>query len=291
MSLQVRRIGDVNEFVATAGEFLAAREAEHNLMLGLCSVIRASPERFVEDPPRFATVTDAAGRIVAATLRTPPNNQVLSWVAGPGAVDALVDALRHEQLPGLLGPRGPAARFVKRWKDLTGQAAHVEVAERIFRLDRVIPLARPAEGNWRFGGPHDRDLIARWWSAFVAEAFPEGPALDDAAAVADRVIASDNIWLYLWEDGGEVVSLVGSSGETPNGIRIGPVYTPPEHRKRGYASALTAAASQDQLDRGRRFVFLFTDLANPTSNKIYQAIGYEPVCDVDMYRFEAGPVA
>jgi predicted GNAT family acetyltransferase len=85
---------------------------------------------------------------------------------------------------------------------------------------------------------------------------------------------------------GEPVSLAAARGETPNGIRIGPVYTPPEHRGHGYASAVTAAASQDQLDRGRHFVFLFTDLSNPTSNKIYQAIGYERVCDVDMYRFE-----
>ncbi len=66
------------------------------------------------------------------------------------------------------------------------------------------------------------------------------------------------------------------------------VYIPPGERNRGYASALTAAASRDQLERGRRFCFQFTDLANPTSNHIYQQIGYEPVRDVDMYRFEAG---
>jgi predicted GNAT family acetyltransferase len=94
--------------------------------------------------------------------------------------------------------------------------------------------------------------------------------------------------LYLWEDGDTVVSMVGAGGETPNGIRIGPVYTPPDLRGRGYASSLTAASSADQLARGRRFCFLFTDLANSTSNKIYQAIGYEPVCDVDQVRFSAG---
>jgi predicted GNAT family acetyltransferase len=66
-----------------------------------------------------------------------------------------------------------------------------------------------------------------------------------------------------------------------------PVYTPPALRGRGYASALVAAVSQAQLDAGRRFCFLFTDLANPTSNRIYQDIGYEAVCDVDEYRFEA----
>jgi predicted GNAT family acetyltransferase len=95
--------------------------------------------------------------------------------------------------------------------------------------------------------------------------------------------------MFLWEDGGRAVSMVGVSGETPNGIRVAPVYTPPELRGRGYASACVAAVTQAQFDRGRRFCFLFTDLANPTSNKIYQAIGYEPVCDVDEYRFEARP--
>ena len=90
---------------------------------------------------------------------------------------------------------------------------------------------------------------------------------------------------YLWEDCGRVVSWVGASGETPHGIRIAPVYTPPELRGHGYASNLTAAASQDQLNRGRQLCFLFTDLANPTSNKIYRAVGYEPVVDVDQNRF------
>ena len=69
-------------------------------------------------------------------------------------------------------------------------------------------------------------------------------------------------------------------------MRVGPVYTPPELRGRGYATTLTAAVSQDQLDQGRRFVTLFTDLANPTSNRIYQAIGYRPVRDVDVVAFE-----
>jgi hypothetical protein len=82
------------------------------------------------------------------------------------------------------------------------------------------------------------------------------------------------------------VSLAGWGGPTPNGIRIGPVYTPPEHRRRGYGSAVTAAASERNLDRGCRFCFLYTDLANPTSNRIYMDLGYEPVGDSAEYRFE-----
>jgi hypothetical protein len=88
----------------------------------------------------------------------------------------------------------------------------------------------------------------------------------------------------IWDDG-QAVSMAGFGGRTPNGIRIGPVYTPPELRGRGYASALTAALTQRLLDEGRQFCFLFTDLANPTSNSIYQRIGYRPVSDVDLWRF------
>ncbi|MGH2521912.1 MAG: GNAT family N-acetyltransferase [Anaerolineales bacterium] len=91
--------------------------------------------------------------------------------------------------------------------------------------------------------------------------------------------------IYFWEDP-HPVSMAGYGGPTPNGIRVGPVYTPPEQRRKGYASACVAALSQLMLDRGRKYCFLFTDLANPTSNHIYQQIGYEPVCDVDEYKFD-----
>ena len=285
MQLTVSRSQTVDEFLATAGDFLAAREAEHNLILGLCSTIQSIPEVF--DPaPRFAIVTEAEGRVRAAALQTPPYNLVLSMVDADEPVDALVDALSDDPLPGVLGPKEAAARFVQRWASVTGRAAALEVAERIFRLDRVLPPQRPANGAWRIIEQRDRDLIARWLLAFHDEATPGSPPIADAQAMTDRLIAHAAGRIgYVWEDEGEVVSFVAAGGRTPNGVRIGPVYTPPDRRGRGYASSLTAAASQDQLDRGRRFVFLFTDLSNPTSNKIYEAIGYRPVCDVDQYRF------
>ena len=287
MAFTVRQHASADEFLAAAGSFLGAREAEHNLLFGIAGFGANQPRGLHRRAGQFATVADGAGSVVAATLRTPPHNQVLSWVDELEAVDALVDALRTEDLPGLLGPTEPAARFAARWTDATSQPARLQVAERIFRLRRVIPPERPAPGRWRVVGPRDRELIADWLVAFMTEAVPEAPANPDPGAVADRWVAQVGRIGYVWEDGGSVVSLVGAGGETPHGIRIGPVYTPPERRSRGYASSLTAAASQDQLDRGREFVFLFTDLANPTSNKIYRAIGYEPVCDVDQYRFGA----
>jgi uncharacterized protein len=101
----------------------------------------------------------------------------------------------------------------------------------------------------------------------------------------DQWLAEPGRTMYLWDDH-EPVSMCGVGGETPHGVRIGPVYTPPRARRQGYASALVAEVSQVQLDRGRTFCFLFTDLANPTSNHIYQEIGYEPVRDVEVYRFD-----
>ncbi len=285
MVLAVRSHDTVDSFLAAAGAFLGRREAEHNLLFGICSAIRATPDLFSGAPPRFLTVTDAAGEVVAATLRTPPHNQVISQVDDFAAIDLLAVSLAGEPLPGVLAPSAAAARFVERWAELTGQSARLEVAERVFRLERVIAPARPAPGSWRPAERRDRELVARWVVEFSTEALPEATPLPDPLETADRWIAGTYRRLYLWEDAGRVVSLVGAGGETPNGIRIGPVFTPPESRSRGYATSLTAAASQDQLDRGRRFVFLFTDLANPTSNKIYQAIGYEPVCDMDQYRF------
>ena len=287
MEYAAREHGSVDEFVDSVGSFLEEREAENNLLFGICSMIRTAPQLFVDEPPAFASVVDRNGRVAAASLRTPPWNQVLSWVDDLDAVVALVDHLRRRNLPGMVGPKAAAARFAAAWTDATGQTARVQMAERIFRLERVIAPERPAAGAWRIVEARDRDLIARWLVAFHDEATPETPPIADPTGVADRLVNRVGRIGYVWEDGGDVVSLVGAGGETPHGIRIGPVYTPPDRRGRGYASALTAAASQDQLDRGRQFVFLFTDLANPTSNKIYQAIGYEAVCDVDQYRFAA----
>jgi len=285
MSLTVHRHASVDEFLSAGGAFLGEREAENNLLFGISSAIRATPEVFADESPQFATLTNAGGRVVAATLRTPPHNQVLSAIDDLAAVDALVDAVRDEPLPGVLGPTDAAARFAAGWSDATGRAAHLEVAERTFRLERLIPPDRPAAGTWRMAEKGDRDLLARWAVEFMSEAQPEAPPMPDPEAAADRWIERRGRVAYLWEDDDEIVSWVGAGGETPHGIRIGPVYTPPSRRSHGYASSLTAAASADQLAGGRRFCFLFTDLANPTSNKIYQAIGYEPVCDVDQYRF------
>ena len=132
----------------------------------------------------------------------------------------------------------------------------------------------------------DRPLLVRWWGEFGVEALGalEQDDEQNGRSVDHRLTAPGN-GIALWEVDGEPVCAVGYGSPTPTGVRIGPVYTPPAHRGRGYASALTAHVSTEQLAGGRSFCFLYTDLANPTSNKIYAAIGYRRVCDSIQYAF------
>ncbi|MEO8461974.1 MAG: GNAT family N-acetyltransferase [Chloroflexota bacterium] len=288
--MELARYDSVDRFLAAAGWFLTAREAEHNLPLGILGTLRDHPEVYPE-PPYLAVVRDG-GAIALVAVRTPPHNLIVSegGVAADriaAATAVLVSDVRAvmPDLPGVTGPKATAGPFVEHWSVATGSTARLVTAERAFRLSRVIPPPAPA-GSWRLAEERDRSLLAAWLLAFHREALPKEDAFRELDATVDRWIRGIDRQVYLWEVDGRVVSMVGAGSPTPNGIRIGPVYTPPEARGRGYASALTAATSQDQLDRGRRFCFLFTDLANPTSNHIYQTIGYEPVTDIDMYRFD-----
>jgi uncharacterized protein len=155
--------------------------------------------------------------------------------------------------------------------------------QRIYRLERVRPVG-DVPGRLRRASKADGPVLIPWVRAFHAEAFREHAPPFDAEQLVDRRLGGSTDGLCLWDDEGPR-TLAGFTGPTPHGIRVGPVYTPPEHRGRGYASACVAALSQLLLDRGYRFCFLYTDLANPTSNRIYQRVGYEPVCDVAEFHF------
>jgi hypothetical protein len=124
-------------------------------------------------------------------------------------------------------------------------------------------------------------LVAEWIKAFEAEALDEDN--ERHLERANRVISRGDI--FFWEAPGEVVSMAMKTRPLKNSITVSGVYTPPAHRRQGYASALVAKLSQHLLDMGYEFINLFTDLDNPTSNAIYQKIGYHPVVDFRMIRF------
>ena len=289
--MRLKRYDDPSAFASRAEPFLMAREAEHCLPIGIVRLLQDG-ERYSPLPPFLSLVEDDDGRVIQIALATPPHNLILSQIAPDAEATEdesvrLVARAAREALPGLSGVQGPvslARLFAEHWETLTAQRARLDKHERIYRLDRVRP-ARPCDGEMRRATEADRPLLLEWLRAFSAEAFnvKDDPSVD---ALIERRLRVASSGMYLWQVGGTPVSLAGYAGSTPHGIRVGPVYTPPEARGHGYASALTAAVSQTLLDEGRQFVLLFTDLANPTSNHIYQEIGYVPVADVTSYLFE-----
>lgn len=266
MNVQVARHGDAETFLHRARSWLLQTEPEHNLILGLAEGARPASGLYV------ATV-EQNGTVVGCALRTPARKLVITRIP-PGAVDALVVDVTacHEELPGVLGPPAAAREFARQWCARHGSASRDAMAQRLYQLERVRAPERLPGGSFRLAAPEQTKLIASWVECFAAEAGVEGRSRDHVAA---RIAAGE---MALWWDG-EPRTLAGYSGRSPNGVRIGYVYTPPEWRGRGYATACVAALSQHALDGGARFCCLYTDLSNPASNRIYRKIGYTAVCD------------
>jgi predicted GNAT family acetyltransferase len=280
--MQVRRHADADRFLAAAGDFLAAREAEHNLIFGILSSLRETPEAY-SGPAYLGSVHDADDHVVAAAIQTPPYRLVLSEIDDAPAITALAEDTVDRDLPGVLGPVGTVEAYVADRQAAGGPAAIHTETEQIYRLS-AVRAPRPVAGTHRPAGVEDRDRVRAFLEGFTLDAFGRSdPA--EVEGMTDRWLAGRARTLWLWQDGDETVSLCGIGGPTPNGIRIGPVYTPPAARGRGYASNLVAEVSQAALDSGRRFCFLLTDAANPTANHIYREIGYEHVRDVHIYEF------
>jgi predicted GNAT family acetyltransferase len=217
------------------------------------------------------------GEVVGAVLRTDGNGVIVS--ALPAACVTAVDAAAAQVDPsprGVSGPCDVAHAYAAAVTARTG--ARVDVAMRM-RLFRLVALTAPTgvPGGARCAGPDDLELLARWQTAFGHEALvrPSSPT-DPRPGIR---AALERGGLLLWEVDRHPVAYAGARPPIAGMSRVGPVYTPPEHRGHGYGSAVTAAATAWALAAGARDVVLFTDLANPVSNAIYPRIGFRPVQD------------
>jgi predicted GNAT family acetyltransferase len=281
--MRIERHDDPARFFALVAPFLERREAEHNLQLGFRARLEADRHAYGPDDPLLYAALDDAGTVAAVATQTPPFGLVLSAVDDPAIVGALADRLATDgaTFPTAGGPVAVARVFAERWAGITGAAPSVQTEERIYEAEAVVH-PKDVTGAMRSYAAKDRSLVLDWMRAFFDEALPGSPEAHVERFVDGRAAGIGS--LVLWEDDSRVVSLAGHAGETPNGFRVGPVYTPPELRGRGYGSALTAALTEHLLER-RRFCFLYTDLANPTSNSIYRRIGYRAVTDITLWRF------
>jgi GNAT superfamily N-acetyltransferase len=263
--------GDLDEFLAAAGGFLRSLPAEHTLLLTVAEALRArGPDAFGADRPRFGWWEDDDAGIGGAFLQTPPH-PLLVTALPDRAMPELAELLGGAP-PGMLnGPAGLAEALAER---LGG--AKVRRRERLYRLGTLAFPDPPPPGRPVRAEARHRDQAIAWYAAFEAEAHEPGGS-DTAAHIDDRLSYGG---LVMWEDDdGRPVSMAGTSRAVAGMVRVSLVYTPPEQRRRGFASAVTAAATRDALQAGIPEILLFTDLGNPTTNRIYQEIGYRPVAD------------
>jgi predicted GNAT family acetyltransferase len=266
-------VTDFPAFDAEATGFFELDEARCTVALTILAGGRSGVHR----DARLYRVDDREGARLFA-MRTPPFPLVVARgdAEAAAALGAFV-AAADPTLPGVTGPTELARATA------AGVARPIvkEVAMRLYVCRAVSPPARPAEGDARPAEGRDVDRLVELYDGFAREA---GVALPAARETIERAIREAR--LFVWEDGGEVVSLTQRTVATGRSTRVNLVYTPDAHRGRGYASSLVAHVTQTVLDAGGgAFACLFTDLANPTSNAIYQAIGYAPVSDFAELRF------
>jgi len=284
------RFSDAKRFHNVVKNELSRHEAENNLILGILNNVLAGDYKQID--PYMAVVEDQ-GHIQQILLRTPPFPVLVDFrTQAPSSevVEVVIDGLRSaygDELSGMTGDTGIVKAYAQAWGRATGLCPEIRTAMRIYRLDEVKPV-RDVQGRLKWAGPEDRETISAWFRAFQKEALGEEVEEKRLSTTVHHYLTGDagRRGLALWEVSGRPVSMAGYSGPTPHGIRISAVYTPPDFRRQGYASACVATLSQYLLDLRYQFCFLFTDLANPTSNHIYQEIGYRRVSDVDKYVFQ-----
>lgn len=259
---------DAHEFRDRTARLLAAR-VECNI---LATILMGLLDRPREDPrPLFAYgVAEPGGEVAFAALRTPPW-PLLTSPLEHGSADELVELwLRADpDVARVSGVPSTARAIGDAWARQTGGTTRRAMREAMHVLEDVRDPPRPARGTLRPPHGHERDLLVGWMEEFVLETGL--PGAGQGAAMIDAYLRRGT--LFAWDDGGPV-SMIGIHPEVAGVVRIGPVYTPPAHRRRGYAGTAVAAASRRALAAGARRCMLFTDLANPTSNKIYAEVGY-----------------
>lgn len=273
---QITRHATAAELRAATHQHLVTHEAWNNHLFGVLGAAAAGG--FPGDNLWLSAARDEV--VVGCALRTPPWPLSLSYGCDDetaSALAAVAASAYDEPFEVNISPHLAAA---------VARGLEVELdevsAQGIYRLE-VVRTPHGVPGQMRRAAEWDVDMVCQWTLAFQDEV---GGGIRRSAtelrALVRQWIGSGA--LVVWDVDDRSVSMASARGPTPNGVRISLVYTPPEHRAKGYASACVAALTQRELDAGRKFCFLFTDLSNATSNRIYRAVGYEMVGTLAQYR-------
>jgi predicted GNAT family acetyltransferase len=270
------------EFLDRTQDTLQSDESLNSLILGIALTLQRDSEVYKRQS--YLAAVEDGDSLELISLMTPPHNLLVAGEGKPVGEAAHLIAVDLAEggwpVPGVLGPTPLADAFAHAWQLRTGEEASVAMEQRLYSLHEVLSPPAPP-GYLRPTRASDIPLVARWIEAFHEEITPGHPIVDPLEKAQRRTADGS---LHLWERG-QPVSMAGWARPTGRGITIGLVYTPPERRGQGYATAAVATLSQQLLDGGYDTISLFTDLANPTSNAIYQRIGFRVEADFRDYRF------
>ncbi|MBB2893913.1 GNAT family N-acetyltransferase [Flexivirga oryzae] len=268
----VRPVTDPPAAIDAAAALVEANPVAYSVFSTVAASLVSEPTRFTD--PHWWVVEDAAEQPVLVAMQTPPHPLHLPQHV-PGAAAALADHLLagRTRVTGVSGPKDAVDEFVDHY--LPGSGVEVRGREGIGVYDLPVRahLPWPVEGELRIAGSTDVALVASWVSAFMLET---GDQLNDPEATARRQIGIGKVSLWVVED--RPVAMCWASDAFGGVVRVSGVYTPRAERGHGYASAVVAAASRREQDAGH-LCMLYTQLANPTSNKIYRALGYRYLGD------------
>ena len=258
---------DPDEFAARTERLLEA-SLECNVLATVLVTVRQGAHR--DPPPVFAVGIRDRDEVSFAAMRTPPW-PLLTSPLEPAGAELLIERWLEvdPDVSAVSGVPDTARAIAAAWERRTGGTSRRTFSEGMHVLERVQDPPRPAAGLLRLPEPGERDLLVAWMEEFVGEAGLIGAA--QAGSMVDARLRQQG--LLVWDDG-QPVSMVGVNPAVAGVVRVGPVYTPPPLRRRGYAGSAVAAISRRALADGAARCMLFTDLANPTSNKIYSEVGY-----------------
>jgi predicted GNAT family acetyltransferase len=286
--MQIHYYSEITAFKDLVTPFLLQYEAENNLILGLLERLAQNVYTFSETEKPVLIAITKNNRLELVSIRTPPKHkQLLSYTENLETIKFLVNEMAKTtmDLPGVLGFKAGALQFAQQWARKKKISYVLEMHERIYQLDKVNKSTLGSNPLY-LATPEEKDCLFDYSKAFIKDIFPRTSNEEIIRSQQRLEQAIEQQKVYVLKVDNRIVSMVQRAGETPNGQRINMVYTPQAERRKGYATETVAKVSQRILDEGKKFCFLFTDLANPTSNKIYQTIGYKPVIDMDDYRFE-----
>ncbi|GGN38494.1 putative GNAT family acetyltransferase [Actinoplanes campanulatus] len=271
---------DVNDFLTRAGAFLRSRPTHHTMALTATEKLRTRQGgtdgvvfgRLETDGEVRAIFYGAPSRALNVTCLTPEQADVLA---------GQIVALGHCH-SSVTSDHSTATAFAEAWRRHTGATPTLRSRLHLYRLGALTPPAKAPPGRGRFAGEQDHERLMRWCQEFTADVGEIGSI--NAASWAGTRFADKSYTFWETPDG-TPVSMAGLNPMVAGQVRVDPVYTPPSLRGRGYAGAVTVEVSRAALAAGATDVVLFTDAANPTSNALYQGLGYRPVTDWAVYGF------